>query len=91
MLSRWFNAHIFLGLYGPVLILYHCGYSLGAFNSNIALWSMITVAISGVIGRFLYNRPQFKRAFGIWHIAHLPFVFMLAVAAVIHIVAVNLY
>lgn len=91
VLSRWFNAHIFLGLYGPVLILYHCGYSLGAFNSNIALWSMITVAISGVIGRFLYNRPQFKRAFGIWHIAHLPFVFMLAVAAVIHIVAVNIY
>jgi hypothetical protein len=52
---------------------------------------MIIVAISGVIGRFLYSRPQFKQAFAIWHIAHLPFVFMLAAAAIIHILAVNIY
>jgi hypothetical protein len=90
-LGKWFNLHIFLGLYGPLLILYHCGYHLGAFNSNMALWSMITVAVSGVIGRFLYNRSEFKRAFSIWHVAHLPFVFMLAAAAIVHIIAVNMY
>ena len=90
-LNRWFNWHMFLGLFGPILILYHCGYRLGADNSNMALWSMITVAVSGVIGRYLHNREQFKRLFGIWHVAHLPFVFVLIITAIIHILAVNLY
>ena len=90
-LNRWFDAHMFLGLYGPLLILYHCKYHLGAFNSNMALWSMIIVSLSGVVGRFLYKRPQFKKLFAIWHVAHLPFVFMLAIAAIIHILAVNIY
>ena len=90
-LNRWFNAHMFLGLFGPILILYHCGYHLGADNSNMALWSMITVAISGVIGRYLYNKERFKRWFAIWHTAHLPFVFILIITAIIHILAVNFY
>jgi hypothetical protein len=50
----WFQWHILLGTLAPVLILIHCGFSLGATNSNIALFSMLLVAGSGVVGRYFY-------------------------------------
>jgi hypothetical protein len=52
----WFQCHIMLGIAAPVLILIHCGFSLGATNSNIALFSMLLVAGSGLFGRFLHAR-----------------------------------
>src|SRR6185503_5245651 len=44
----WFQTHMILGIVGPVCILIHCGFSLGATNSNIALFSMLTVSGSGI-------------------------------------------
>jgi hypothetical protein len=52
----WLRAHMVLGTVGPMLIFYHSNFSWGATNSNVALLSMIIVAISGVIGRFIYTR-----------------------------------
>lgn len=52
----WFRIHMALGIAGPLCILYHCGYRLGAANSNVALISMLVVAGSGLIGRYLYAR-----------------------------------
>lgn len=37
------------------MILLHCGFSLGATNSNIALFSMLLVAGSGIFGRYFYS------------------------------------
>jgi hypothetical protein len=54
--GRWFHIHILLGLIGPVLILYHANFSLGGFNANVALWSMLAIAVSGVVGFFVYTR-----------------------------------
>jgi hypothetical protein len=45
-----------LGLVGPTLILFHCNFKLGSLNSNVALFSMLTVAGSGLVGRYLYGR-----------------------------------
>jgi hypothetical protein len=53
---RWFQTHMMLGIIGPVCILLHCGFSLGATNSNIALFSMLTVAGSGIFGRYFYSK-----------------------------------
>jgi hypothetical protein len=53
---RWFQTHMMLGIVGPVCILIHCGFSLGATNSNIALFSMLTVAGSGIFGRYFYSK-----------------------------------
>ena len=50
----WFAAHMMLGVLGPVVILYHCNFSLGSFNSNVALFSMLIVSLSGLLGRFFY-------------------------------------
>lgn len=52
----WFRTHMMLGIVGPVCILFHCGFSLGATNSNIALFAMLTVAGSGIFGRYFYAR-----------------------------------
>jgi hypothetical protein len=52
--SAWFRLHMILGIIGPTLILFHSNFKLGSLNSNVALFSMLTVAASGLIGRYLY-------------------------------------
>lgn len=52
----WFIAHMVLGIAGPWLILVHCGFRIGSMNAAVALFSMLIVATSGVIGRFIYVR-----------------------------------
>ena len=54
--KAWFRIHMVLGLVGPLLILFHSGFSLGSFNSSVALFCMLLVAISGLVGRYLYER-----------------------------------
>ena len=52
----WFRAHMILGVVGPVLIILHSNFKLGSINSNVALIAMLVVAISGVVGRYLYGK-----------------------------------
>jgi hypothetical protein len=52
----WFRLHMILGLAGPLLILYHCNFQLGSFNSQVAFYCMLLVAGSGIIGRHFYAR-----------------------------------
>jgi len=46
------------GTLAPVLILIHCGFSLGATNSNIALATMLLVACSSLLGRHFYSKTH---------------------------------
>ena len=55
-IGGWFHVHIVIGLLGPVLILYHCNFGHGSANSNVALWTMLVVAVSGIAGFFVYGR-----------------------------------
>jgi hypothetical protein len=57
--KSWFQAHMVLGVLGPILILYHSNFSLGATNSNAALLAMLVVAGSGIFGRYFYTRIHF--------------------------------
>ena len=50
----WFRYHMMLGVVGPICILYHANFTLGSTNSSVALFSMLLVAGSGLIGRYLY-------------------------------------
>jgi hypothetical protein len=52
----WFRLHMLLGILGPLIILYHSKFSLGAVNSNVALFTMLAVASSGLVGRYLYGK-----------------------------------
>jgi len=51
----WFRFHMFLGVSGPLFIIWHSGYHLGSLNGSVAFFSMIIVAVSGLIGRYLYR------------------------------------
>ncbi len=53
---HWFRLHMVFGVLGPVFILLHSNFSLGSLNSNIALFSMLLVAGSGLIGRYVYQK-----------------------------------
>ncbi len=55
-LRYWFKAHMFLGIAGPVLVLYHSTLHLRSLNAAIAFYSMVLVAGSGIIGRFIYTK-----------------------------------
>ena len=50
----WFRFHMVLGVLGPLCILYHANFTTGATNSNVALFCMLIVAGSGLIGRYIY-------------------------------------
>jgi hypothetical protein len=53
--KSWFRIHMILGLAGPVVIIFHSGFKLGSFNSSVAFFCMLTVALSGLVGRKLYE------------------------------------
>lgn len=50
----WFKIHMTLGVLGPLLVLFHAGFSWRALNSGVALWAMILVCLSGLVGRYLH-------------------------------------
>src|SRR6185369_9677764 len=66
-LSNWLDIHIFLCLMGPVLVIYHTTFKIGGVAA-ITFWTMISVASSGIIGRFLYARIP-RNVHGI-HLSH---------------------
>jgi hypothetical protein len=55
-LRNWFKVHMFLGITGPVLILYHSTLRVQSLNAAVAFYSMLIVAGSGIIGRFIYTK-----------------------------------
>ena len=55
-MKAWLWGHMVLGIGGPLLVLLHCKFTSGSLNAAAALYSMLIVAGSGVIGRFLYTR-----------------------------------
>ncbi|MCP4046009.1 MAG: pyridine nucleotide-disulfide oxidoreductase [Gammaproteobacteria bacterium] len=50
----WFRVHMLLGIIGPVLILFHSNFTVGSLNSRVALFCTLLVAVSGLVGRYLY-------------------------------------
>ena len=52
----WFLIHMTLGIAGPFVILIHSNFHLRSLNASVAFFSMLIVAGSGVVGRFLYVR-----------------------------------
>lgn len=54
----WFIVHMTLGVLGPVMVLAHSSFRVGSVNAGVALTSMLIVAGSGVVGRFIYLRTH---------------------------------
>ncbi|HEY6555248.1 MAG TPA: hypothetical protein VI669_17960 [Vicinamibacteria bacterium] len=60
-LSRWLDIHIFLGVVGPLLVILHSAFKVQGLVA-LSFWSMIAVAGSGVLGRYLYLQIPRNRA-----------------------------
>jgi len=52
-LSGWLNFHIFCGLLGPTLILFHTNFKIGGLVA-VSFWSMVISFLSGIVGRYFY-------------------------------------
>jgi hypothetical protein len=54
--KAWFWFHLVMGIGGPWLILVHSGFQVRSLNAGVALYSMLVVVCSGIVGRFIYVR-----------------------------------
>lgn len=50
---RWLDFHVLLGLLAPVVITFHSSFKFSGI-AGVAYWIMIVVALSGVVGRYIY-------------------------------------
>lgn len=56
--KRWLDVHVLLGLAAPILITFHSSFKFRGI-AGIAYWIMVVVALSGVVGRYIYTQiPQ---------------------------------
>jgi len=55
-LRYWFMLHMVFGIAGPTLVLFHSTFHVKSLNAGVALYSMLLVALSGIVGRFIYKR-----------------------------------
>ena len=60
-LPSWLNFHIFCGLLGPALIVLHSSFKVQGLVA-LSFWSMVAVAGSGVLGRYLYLQIPRRRS-----------------------------
>ena len=55
-LRHWFKVHMVFGILAPLTILFHTTFRVGSLNAAVALFCMLLVGASGVVGRFVYRR-----------------------------------
>jgi hypothetical protein len=58
-LKHWFRVHMIMGIVGPILVLFHSTFQIRSTNAAVALFSMLGVVISGIIGRFVYTKIHY--------------------------------
>ena len=58
-LKHWFRVHMWLGILGPTLVLFHSTFHIRSTNAAVALFSMLFVVASGMIGRFVYTQIHY--------------------------------
>lgn len=50
---HWMDFHVIAGITAPIIIAFHASFKFRGI-AGVAFWIMLAVAISGVIGRYLY-------------------------------------
>jgi len=61
-LKVWFGIHVFVGLAAPTIIIIHSQFEIASINGGVAFFSMLIVAVSGMVGRYLYSQVSFDLA-----------------------------
>lgn len=58
--ETWYYAHLFCGIVGPLLIIFHTSFQIKSINSGVAFFTMFTIMISGMFGRYIYTLMSYK-------------------------------
>lgn len=53
--KHWLDVHVMLGLSAPLIVAFHASFKFGGV-AGMAFWIMSAVALSGVVGRYLYGQ-----------------------------------
>ncbi|MBU0479566.1 MAG: hypothetical protein KKG47_00560 [Proteobacteria bacterium] len=56
----WFYLHMIFGTLGPAFVLFHANFSVGSFNSQVALTFTMLVAASGFFHMYIYTRVHYR-------------------------------
>ncbi|HWQ03043.1 MAG TPA: hypothetical protein VNL38_01055, partial [Candidatus Nitrosotenuis sp.] len=59
--KHWLDVHVFLGIAAPCVIAFHSSFKFHGI-AGVAFWIMVAVALSGIVGRYLY--AQIPRSLG---------------------------
>ena len=51
--KHWLDFHIVLGVTAPIIIAFHAAFKFRGI-AGMAFWIMVAVALSGIVGRYLY-------------------------------------
>lgn len=51
--KQWLDFHIVLGVTAPIIIAFHAAFKFRGI-AGMAFWIMVAVALSGIVGRYLY-------------------------------------
>jgi dihydropyrimidine dehydrogenase (NAD+) subunit PreT len=63
-LRAWLDVHVFTGLFGGMLVLFHSAFQVRGSVAAISVGSLVIVLITGIIGRCLYSlcpKPDIER------------------------------
>lgn len=58
-LKKWFAVHMVIGIVAPLIIIIHSRFDIDSINGGVALFAMLLVVFSGVVGRYLYSQTNF--------------------------------
>ena len=53
--THWMDFHVICGVTAPIVIAYHAAFKFRGI-AGVAFWIMLAVALSGIIGRYLYSQ-----------------------------------
>src|SRR5271165_3347232 len=52
---HWLDFHVLLGLIAPLIITFHSAFKFSGL-AGVAYWIMVFVALSGLVGRYIYGQ-----------------------------------
>lgn len=52
---HWLDFHVLMGIAAPFIIAFHAAFKFGGV-AGMAFWIMTAVAVSGIVGRYLYSQ-----------------------------------
>ncbi len=54
-IAKWLHFHILCGIFGPLHIVVHGGFTMPVGLIAVGFWCMVVVALSGVFGRYVHG------------------------------------